>query len=102
MPENIQRITIKNEPSEHRRYSKSRKRDTSGCSQLQKEFIARVEDYKTALRLTNKDICKDTGITEASLSHYLNGTRLPGCETLVKLADFFGCTTDYLLGREGL
>ena len=40
------------------------------------------------------------GITKVSICGYENGTRIPSLETFVMLADFFGVTTDYFLGRE--
>lgn len=41
----------------------------------------------------------ETGIEQALLSKYENGERIPPTETLLKLADFYNVSTDYLLGR---
>ena len=35
------------------------------------------------------------------MQYYKSGKTLPGAEILLKLADYFGVSTDYLLGREG-
>ena len=40
-----------------------------------------------------------TGIEQALLSKYENGGRVPPTETLVRLADFYGVSLDYLLCR---
>lgn len=40
------------------------------------------------------------GITKVSICGYENGTRTPSLETFLMLADYFGVTTDYFLGRE--
>lgn len=40
-----------------------------------------------------------TGIAQALLSKYENGLRLPPAETLLKLADFYGVSVDYILMR---
>lgn len=40
-----------------------------------------------------------TGIAQALLSKYENGLRLPPTETLIKLADFYGVSVDYILMR---
>ena len=40
-----------------------------------------------------------TGIEQALLSKYENGGRAPPTETLVRLADFYGVSLDYLLCR---
>lgn len=38
-------------------------------------------------------------ISRASLSHYEKGRREPDSETLTKIADVFGVSIDYLVGR---
>lgn len=47
-----------------------------------------------------KDISSDTKILTSTLYHYLERLRMPTVTVLEKLADYFGVTTDYLLGRE--
>ena len=41
----------------------------------------------------------ETGIEQALLSKYEHGERVPPTETLVKLADFYHVSVDYLLCR---
>lgn len=41
---------------------------------------------------------KELGISTGSIAQWKNGST-PSGETLVKIADYFGVTTDYLLGR---
>lgn len=50
--------------------------------------------------LTMKNLAKQIGVAESTISLYENGKRQPDHETLLRLADFFKVTTDYLLGRE--
>ena len=40
-----------------------------------------------------------TGIEEALISKYENGERVPPTETLMQLADFYGVSMDYIMGR---
>ncbi|MBR2319366.1 MAG: helix-turn-helix transcriptional regulator [Clostridia bacterium] len=40
-----------------------------------------------------------TGIEQALLSKYETGERTPPTETLVRLADFYGVSIDYILCR---
>ena len=40
-----------------------------------------------------------TGIEQALLSKYETGERIPTTEALIKLADFYETSTDYILGR---
>lgn len=47
---------------------------------------------------TQQQIADKLGITRAAYSHFENERNQPDSETLVKLADIFETTTDYLLG----
>lgn len=40
-----------------------------------------------------------TGIEQALISKYENGERVPPTETLIQLADFYGVSMDYIMGR---
>ena len=57
----------------------------------------------TALRkkrgLSQKDAAAELGISQALLSHYEKGIRECGLEFIVRLADYYEVSTDYLLGR---
>lgn len=43
-------------------------------------------------------VCKKLNLSNATATHWKNG-KIPNGETLQNLADYFGVTTDYLLGR---
>ena len=49
--------------------------------------------------LSQKKVSADLGISQALLSHYEKGIRECGHSFLMKVADFYGVTCDYLLGR---
>ncbi|MGX7596335.1 helix-turn-helix domain-containing protein [Planococcus plakortidis] len=51
-------------------------------------------------KLTQQDFADKIGISRAALSHYEKERRDPDFETLIKIADYFDVTTDYLLGRD--
>ena len=51
-------------------------------------------------KLTKKQVADAIGITERAYITYEYGQRDVSTDTLQKLADFYGVTTDYLLGRE--
>lgn len=50
--------------------------------------------------LTMKEVGIAIGVGESTISQYETGKRQPDQQTLLKLADYFGVTVDYLLGRE--
>lgn len=43
--------------------------------------------------------CTDIGLNRAAVAKWKNGS-IPSGTTAAKLADYFGVTTDYLLGKE--
>lgn len=49
--------------------------------------------------LTQQKMADLCGITLRSYQNYENGLREMSYNSLIKLADFFNCSTDYLLGR---
>ena len=49
--------------------------------------------------MTQHDVAAHLGYTDSAYSHYEQGTRQPSVECLIKMADLFGVTLDYLLGR---
>ena len=49
---------------------------------------------------TMQDFCSAANISFSTYQNYETGKRLPTAEILMKIADFYGVTTDYLLGRE--
>ncbi|MCM3292362.1 helix-turn-helix domain-containing protein [Paenibacillus sp. MER 180] len=59
----------------------------------------RLVKWRKRKKLTQEQLAIKVNITKASISNYENGHSAPPHETLVALADFFGITTDYLLGR---
>lgn len=48
---------------------------------------------------TQEEVSKDLGLSRARYSHYENNRVEPDMEILNRMADFFGTTTDFLLGR---
>lgn len=48
---------------------------------------------------TQMSVQMKTGIEQALLSKFENGERTPPTETLIRLADFYEVSIDYILGR---
>lgn len=49
--------------------------------------------------ISQKELADIIGITKQSLSVFEKGTSAPSLETLIKIANHFNVSTDYLLGR---
>ena len=45
--------------------------------------------------MQQKDLCRVIGITEASMSRYIHGERIPRSITLMKIMDYFGAKITY-------
>lgn len=52
--------------------------------------------------LTQKDLANYLRTSVATVSHYENEINYPDIQTLIKIADFFGVSVDYILGRTRL
>ena len=46
------------------------------------------------------DVARQTGIKKAAISKWKTERTSPGVNALVLLADYFGVTVDYLVGRD--
>ena len=61
-----------------------------------KEIIKQLRQDK---KLTMQEVAKKSGVSYSAYQKYELGVREIGAKALEKLADFYGVTTDYLLGR---
>ena len=59
----------------------------------------RIRDLREDRDLTQKQIAEILGMSQTGYSKYETGENDIPTAILIKLADFYGTTTDYLLGR---
>ena len=59
----------------------------------------RLKELRKSRGYTQISLQMQTGIEQALLSKFENGDRIPPTETLVRLADFYNVSIDYLLCR---
>ena len=52
--------------------------------------------------ISQKEAAEALGVAQALLSHYEKGKRECGLDFLVKAADYYNVSTDYLLGRSAM
>jgi transcriptional regulator with XRE-family HTH domain len=62
-------------------------------------FGERLRFLREEKEFTQQQIAEAIGSTQQKISNYENETVEPDCQTLVKLADFFETTVDFILGR---
>ena len=59
----------------------------------------RLRQLRKSRGYTQVSLQMKTGIEQSLLSKYETGERIPPTETLIKLADLYDVSIDYLLGR---
>ncbi len=57
-----------------------------------------IRNLRTKNNLSSKELSKILNISESSVSLYESGKRKPSLDLLIKIADYFSVSTDYLLG----
>ena len=62
------------------------------------EFGENLKNLRRSRNLTQKDLGAKIGLSKAVVSKYENGMGYPSFDVLVRIAQYFGVTTDYLLG----
>ena len=63
------------------------------------KFAERLRELRRERHVTQSNMADFLGIKLRSYQNYEGGDRRPDYEGLASLADYFGVTTDYLLGR---
>ncbi|MDE7206456.1 MAG: helix-turn-helix domain-containing protein [Lachnospiraceae bacterium] len=56
-----------------------------------------IKKLRTARNMSQVGLARMIGVTKQSVSNWENNNILPSIDMLIKIADFFSCTTDYLL-----
>lgn len=61
----------------------------------------RVKELREKNRIKQIELAEHLGITSASMSAIENGKTNPAYETLIRISEYFGVSTDYLImGKE--
>ena len=63
-------------------------------------FGERLSELMFDAGLDERTLSIKLGFGESTIYHYLQGIRIPYAETVIIIADFFKCSTDFLLGLE--
>ena len=60
----------------------------------------RIKELMKVEGISQYALAKQLGISQSTICNWLNGKKEPSIESLWKIADFFGETIDYVVGRE--
>lgn len=67
---------------------------------MEKNFPLIITELRKSRGISQKEAAENLGISQALLSHYEKGIRECGQRFLVRIADYYDVSVDYLLGRE--
>lgn len=62
-------------------------------------FPSRLKSLRISNNLTLEQLGKELGSTRATIGNYENNNKKPSLEMLIKIADYFNVSIDYLVGR---
>lgn len=57
----------------------------------------KIKNLRKGMNLTQEQLCSKIGIAQSTLGMIESNSRPAGRKTLIKIADFFGVTVDYLI-----
>ena len=67
---------------------------------MQRKSMEIMQEDPKAKRVSHDALAKYLGVSRQAVGQYTQGRSAPDWKTIVKIAQFFGVTTDYLLGLE--
>lgn len=62
------------------------------------QFATKLSELRKERGISQKKAAADLGISQALLSHYEKGIRECGLDFVIRCSEYYGITTDYLLG----
>jgi transcriptional regulator with XRE-family HTH domain len=66
---------------------------------MKTDLASRLMNLRRESNLSQKKAADALGISQALLSHYENGVREPKLEFIIRACEYYGVSTDYMLGR---
>lgn len=63
-------------------------------------FASRIKNLRCSRELNQVQLAEKLSVKKQSISNWENDNIMPSIDMLVRIADFFHVSTDYLLGRD--
>ena len=60
----------------------------------------RIKELRESKGIQQKELAIDLGVTQPTISNWELGIKVPSARSTRKLAEYFGVSLDYLVGRE--
>ena len=64
------------------------------------KITEKLKELRAEKQEPQRAVAKFLGVVESAYANYEQGRTEPNLDTLIKLAEYFNVTTDYLLGLE--
>jgi transcriptional regulator with XRE-family HTH domain len=64
-------------------------------------FSTKLKEARIKIGYTQLEVSKETKIPRSTIANYETGRTEPDIESLGKLADLYGVSTDWLIGTQG-
>lgn len=65
-------------------------------------FSETLKKLRKTHKLTQEKLAEKLMISKATISHYEQGINKPNLDTIIKLAEIFDVSVDYLIGRSSI
>ena len=63
------------------------------------DFFMRLKELRKSKKISQLKLAMDLNMNQNTISRYETGEREPGINELIKIADYFNVSIDYLLER---
>lgn len=64
-------------------------------------FASKLKYAREKTGFTQREVSKETGIAQSTIANYETGRTEPDIENIGILADFYGVSSDWLIGTRG-
>ncbi|MDE5602277.1 MAG: helix-turn-helix domain-containing protein [Clostridia bacterium] len=61
-------------------------------------YVERIKQLRVEDGLSQAQLAKAVGISQSAIAVWELGARTPSADAIIKLAEYFGVTADYILG----
>ena len=66
---------------------------------MSRGVFMKLKEIRKAKKISQLKLAMDLNMNQNTISRYETGEREPGINELIKIADYFNISVDYLLGR---
>ncbi len=63
-------------------------------------FAERLKELRTERNISQNELSKKIDVSVACINRWENNLRTPNIDSIIALCEFFGCSSDYLIGLE--